>query len=145
MFTDSEAREDLNEIKSYIESLEVKYGNEISCIVAAGVNANSKFTTEDDPDICVAMTYINGESPNIHKLCHCMLRSAKFVDEVIDAMKCVIVHQAKEDGKPSFLVEAIKASLDSLKSLLIKGTEEYAEYKASKDVEDYLKNEGFSN
>lgn len=138
MFAESEIREDMDKLRSHIDALITKYGDEFSCVMSAVV-------AMDDAWAGSCLTY--GEDYLIHQACHGLLENPKFIDEFFDAVKCVMM-KASED-KPEFLKMAMKESMDSLKRLLITQTKSFKDHKAEKDADEavkaLLKQAGFDN
>lgn len=149
MHTQEEIREDMDRLHAFIDSLRVKYGPEFACAVAAGAGINTEITSEDDPDTFAGGAYMLGEPAMFHQACHCLLKSCKFIEGMIDAMECVIIHEHRESGKPEFLDTIMVTSLESLKKILIMSTEEFKQEKENQEIDDsidqLLKNSGFKS
>lgn len=138
MHTQEEIREDMDKLHAFIDSLKVKYGPEFACALAAGTGINTEITNEDDPDAFAGGAYMVGEPAMFHQACHCLLKSCKFIDGIIDAMECVIMQEHKESGKPKFLDVMMVTSLESLKKLLIMSTDEFKEEKEKRELNEAL-------
>lgn len=149
MHTQKEIREDIDKLYAFIDSLKVKYGPEFACTVAVGAGINTEVTSEDDSDAFAGGAYMVGEPAMFHQACHCLLKSCKFIDGMIDAMECVIVHEHRESGKPKFLDMMMVTSLESLKKILIMSTEEFKQEEENQEIDDtidqLLKNSGFKS
>ena len=147
MHTQKEIREDMDKLYAFVDSLRVKYGPEFACAIAGGTGVNTKITSEDDPDAFAGGAFMVGEPAMFHQACHCLLKSCKFIDGIIDAMECVIMHEHRESGKPEFLDNIMVASLESLKKLLVMSTDEFKENNQEIDnaIDQLLKSSGFEN
>jgi hypothetical protein len=74
-------------------------------------------------------------------LCHALLKAPRFVDEMMDAIKCVIKHNAPQ--KDDFGAILMEHSMDALKKLLVlvalkEEKERNAEKDVDKIVDDFL-------
>jgi hypothetical protein len=149
MHTEEEIREDMDKLHALIDSLKVKYGPEFACVLAAGAGINTEITNEDDPDAFAGGAYMVGDPAMFHQACHCLLKSCKFIDGIIDAMECVIMHEHRKSGKPEFLDMMMVTSLESLKKILIMSTDEFKERLDAKNIEEAVENllrdAGFKN
>lgn len=135
MHTQEEIREDMDKLHAFIDSLRVKYGPEFACTIAAGTGINTEITSEDDPDAFAGGAYMVGDPAMFHQACHCLLKSCKFIDGIIDAMECVITHEHRKSGKPEFLDMMMVTSLESLKKILIMSTDEFKEEKEKQEID----------
>ena len=140
MHTQQEIKEDMDKLHSFVESLQVKYGPEFSCAIAAGVGVQTEITSEDDPDAFAGGAFIVGSDAMFHQVCHGLLRSFKFIDGIIDAMECVILHEHAQQDKPEFLTRMMTVSLESLKKVLIMSTDEFKERFEAKNIEEAVNN-----
>lgn len=149
MHTQEEIREDMDRLHDFIDSLKVKYGPEFACVVTAGTGINTKVTNEDDPDAFAGGAYMVGEPAMFHQACHCLLKSCKFINGIIDAMECVIMHEHRESGKPKFLDMMMVTSLESLKKILIMNTDEFKEEEEKQEIDEavdqLLRDSGLKN
>jgi hypothetical protein len=149
MHSELEIREDMDKLHAFIDSLKAKYGPEFACAVALGTGINTKITSEDDPDAFAGGAYIVGESAMFHQACHCLLKSCKFIDGIIDAMECTIMQEHRKSGKPKFLDMMMTTSLESLKKILIMSTDEAKEEKEKQEIDEavdqLLRDSGFKN
>lgn len=145
MHTKEEVKEDLSKIKDLIDQMEVKYGPEFSCAFSAGVGVHTKPTSDDEPDAFAGATCIIGNEHMFHQICHCLLQSAKFVDGIMDAVTCVIIKHHREEGAPEELDKLITLSVNSMKKLVIKCTDEYKDIEARKLVDSFLSEMGMKN
>ena len=149
MHTQEEIREDMDKLHAFIDSLRVKYGPEFACAMAAGTGINTEITSEDDPDAFAGGAYMVGDQAMFHQACHCLLKSCKFIDGMIDAIECVILHEHRESGKPEFLDKIMVTSLESLKKILIMSTDEFREeaekQEIDKAVDQLLRDSGLKN
>lgn len=149
MHTQEEIREDMDRLHAFIDSLRVKYGPEFACAIAAGTGINTEITSKDDPDAFAGGAYMVGDQAMFHQACHCLLKSCKFIDGIIDAMECVIMQEHKESGKPKFLDMMMVNSLESLKKILIMSTNEFKEEKEKQEldeaVDQLLRDSGLKN
>lgn len=149
MHTQKEIREDMDKLHAFIDSLRVKYGPEFACALAAGTGINTEVTSEDDPDAFAGGAYMVGDQAMFHQACHCLLKSCKFIDGMIDAIECVILQEHRESGKPEFLDKIMVTSLESLKKILIMSTDEFREEKERQEIDEavdqLLRNSGLKN
>ena len=136
MHTQEEIREDMDKLHAFIDSLKVKYGPEFACAISAGVGIHTKITSEDDPDAFAGGAYMVGDPAMFHQACHCLLKSCKFIDGMIDAMECLIMHEHRKSDKPKFLDMMMVTSLESLKKILIMSTDEFKEERDNQEIED---------
>lgn len=140
MHTHQEIKEDMDKLHAFVEALQVKYGPEFSCAIAAGAGVHTEITSEDDPDAYAGGAYMVGSDAMFHQACHYLLKSCKFIDGIIDAMECVILHEHKAQGKPEFLDKMMTLSLESLKKILIMSTDEFKEHLDAKNIEEAVEN-----
>lgn len=149
MHTQEEIREDMDRLHAFMDSLKVKYGPEFACVVAAGTGINTEITSEDDPDAFAGGAYMVGEPAMFHQACHCLLKSCKFIDGIIDAMECVILHEHRKNDKPKFLDTMLVTSLESLKKILVMSTDEFKQEEENQKINDaidqLLRDSGFKN
>lgn len=138
MHTEEEIREDMDKLHAFIDSLKVKYGPEFACAISVGAGINTEITEEDDPDTFAGGAYIVGESAMFHQACHCLLKSCKFIDGMIDAMECVILREHRKSDKPKFLDTMMVTSLESLKKILIMSTDEFKKEQENQEIEDVV-------
>lgn len=138
MHSESEIKEDMDKLRAHIDALADKYGDEFSCILAAGVSMEK---------VWAGSSLTCGEPYLVHQACHGLLENPKFIDEFFDAVKCVILKHGQD--RPEFLKEIIKESIESMKRMLIMETEHYKKHMAEEDadeaVQDLLKQTGFTN
>lgn len=138
MHSELEVKEDMDKLRSHIEAIADKYGDDFSCVLSAGVDIGDAWAGS-----CLAW----GESHLLHQACHGLLENPKFIDEFFDAVKCVILK--RDQDRPELLKEMIKESIESMKRMLIKETDHYKKYVAEKEadeaVQDLLKKTGFAN
>lgn len=138
MHSELEIREDMEKLRAHIDVLVDKYGDDFSCILAAGVAMDKAWA---------GSSLTCGESYLVHQACHGLLENPRFIDEFFDAVKCVMLRTGED--KPEFLKMAMRESMDSLKRLLIAQTKSFKEHEAEKDadeaVQDLLKQAGFTN
>lgn len=147
MHTQEEIREDMDRLHAFIDSLRVKYGPEFSCAMAAGAGIHTEITSEDDPDAYAGGAYMVGSEEMFHQACHCLLKSCKFIDGIIDAMECVILHERRGSDKPEFLDKMMVKSFESLKKLLIMSTDEFKQenQEINDSINQLLRDSGFKN
>lgn len=147
MHTKEEIREDMDRLHVFIDSLKVKYGPEFACTFAAGVGIHTDITSEDDPDAFAGGAYMVGEPAMFHQACHCLLKSCKFIDGIINAMECIILHEHREKGKPKFLDMMTVTSLESLKKILVMSTDEFKQedQEIEDSVDQLLRDTGLEN
>lgn len=145
MNTQKEVRDDLEKFHDIIKEMEVKYGPEFSCAIAAGVGVHTEFTDEDDPDAYAGVCCVSGDPALLHQACHCLLKSARFIDEFMDTVKCVLMNEHK--GRDEVAKKLLDLSIDSMKKMLIMATDEFkkavAEAEAEEAVNKLLKGAGF--
>ena len=137
MHSELEIKEDMDKLRAHIEALADKYGDEFSCILSAGA-------TMEDTWVGSCLTY--GESYLVHQACHGLLKNPRFIDEIFDAVKCVIL---KSEDRPEFLKKVIAESIESMKRMLIMETDHYKRHMAEKEADEAVKNllkqTGFTN
>lgn len=143
MFTEKEVREDQKRVMDLISALELKYGEAFSITLAMGVNLNPEDEREGQ---WAGLARCAGDGYLIHQCCHALLdNSVRFVDEVIDTMKCILKHVNKNE--PINLSEMREVCLELVKRDIIKNTSEFKEFKAKKGaqeiVDNFLKDIGF--
>jgi len=147
MHTQEEIREDIDKVRSLIDVLKLKYGEEFSCVFAAGVGVNSEITSE--PDVYSGGACMVGNSMMFHQACHCLLHSVKFIDGIIDAIKCTLEEEHRRTNKPEILGIMMITAMDSLKKLLVMSTDEFKEEVQNKEINDavqhLLRDAGFEN
>lgn len=136
MHTKEEISEDVDKLHDFIDSLKAKYGPEFACALSVGTGINTEITEEDDPDAFAGGAYIVGEKAMLHQACHCLLKSCKFIDGIIDAMECVILREHRKSNKPEFLDMMMVTSLESLKKILVMSTDEYKKEQENKEIDD---------
>lgn len=138
MHSESEIKEDMDKLRAHIDALSDKYGDDFSCVLAAGVSMGN---------VWAGSSITCGESPLVHQACHAFLENPKFIDEFFDAVKCVILKHGKD--RPEFLKNIIAESIESMKRMLIMETEHFKKHIAEKEVDeavqDLLKQAGFTN
>ena len=123
---------DLHSLIEHIDCFNEKHGGSI--VMAAAMDL-------DDNRAACPVFMKGGKPEELHMLCHALLKAPRFVDEMMDAIKCVIKHNApQEDGFGAILMEH---SMDALKKLLIlvalkEEKERNAEKDADKIVNDFL-------
>lgn len=143
MFTEEEIREDQKRVMDLISALELKYGESFSIVLAMGVDLNEG---SDDTHHWAGLARCAGDGYLIHQCCHALLdNSARFVDEVIDTMKCILKHINKNE--PEKLSEMREMCLELIKRDIIKNTSQFKEFKAKEGVKElvdgFLKDMGF--
>lgn len=123
---------DLHSLIEHIECFNEKHGGSI--VMAAAMNF--------DENRAACPVFMKGGRPEeLHMLCHALLKAPRFVDEMMDAIKCVIKHNnPNKDDLGSILMEH---SMDALKKLLIlvalrEEKERNAEKNADQIVKDFL-------
>lgn len=136
MHTEEEIKEDMDKLHAFIDSLKVKYGPEFACVLTAGAGIHTKITEEDDPDAFAGGAYMIGNPAMFHQACHCLLKSCKFIDGIIDAMECVLIHEHRKNGGAEFLDKMMVSSLESLKKILVMSTDEFKEERENQEIED---------
>jgi hypothetical protein len=145
MYTNDEIKADLDRLKDLAEALKAKYGPEFSCIIGAGMSVSSDIINE--PDSYLGAVYINGTSPMLQQNCNSFIKSSRFIDSIIDSMEYAILKSHKENNTPDFMDKLAIKSLEGLKTVLIKTTDEYKEFEKEVDVEgavrNLLENSGF--
>ena len=147
MNTQEEVREDLEKFHDLIKEMEAKYGPEFSCAISAGVGVHTEFTDEDDPDAYAGICCVSGDPAMLHQACHCLLRSVRFIDEFMDAVKCVLIHEHKDMGRGEVGEKLLVMSIESMKKMLVMSTDEFkkevAKAEAAEAVDELLKRTGF--
>jgi len=136
MYTEEEVRQDMDQLRSHVDVLRAKYGEDFSSIIAAGVKIDEYWA-----GTCM----IGGESTGFHQACHALLQCSKFIDEFFDACKCVL----HDNDKPEVVQKLLEMSIESLKKSLIIKTDEFqkakAEFDAEESVKKFLHDTGFAN
>lgn len=136
MYTEEEIKQDMGKLRDHVEALRLKYGENFSSVVAAGVENDEYF---------IGICMIGGNPGGMHQSCHAMLNCVNFINNFFDACKCVL----HDDEKPEMIQKLEEMNLESLKKLLIMRTDEFkkvkAEHEAEKAVQDLLKQAGFTN
>ena len=142
-----EVKEDLEKIHYLIKELEVKYGPEFSCAIAAGVGVHTEFTDEDDPDAYAGVCCVSGDPAMLHQACHCLLKSVRFIDEFMDAVKCVLINEHRSKGRDEVAQKLLELSIEAMKKMLVMSTDEFkeavAKVEAEEAVDELLKGAGF--
>lgn len=143
MYTEEEIRKDQKRVMDLISALELKYGKAFSIVLAMGVDLNEG---SDDTHQWAGLARCAGDGYLTHQCCHALLdNSVRFVDEVIDTMKCILRHMHKNE--PEKLAEMREMCLELIKKDIIKNTSEFKEFKAKEGVEElvdgFLKDMGF--
>lgn len=127
-----ELEKDLKSLVEHAECFNEKHGG---CIL---VSAATKI---DEERAACQVLLKGGEPVDLHMLCHGLLRSPRFADEIMDAIKCVIKHNnPHKDDFSSLLMEH---AMDALKKLLVlialkEEKERNAEKNADQIVKDFL-------
>jgi F0F1-type ATP synthase beta subunit len=116
-----------------IEKLRQKYGRLLSIIEVLCIDEQ----LEDDRTQSHVSVHLTGSNRDIHALCHVLLEhSAAFVEEIINAIACVLDHSQ------SNLPEKVKMSRDIclklIKRDLLKCNREYQKLKAEKEAQDLV-------
>lgn len=119
---ENEVREDLDRVRALIDALQLKYGDDFSCVWTGGCNIGGAWA---------GGTIVGGEPAMLHMACHGLLDAPKFVDGICDAIKCTLQHSAPKDT-PEFLIAAMSKSIDSLKKVLLTS---YVERMKEKDID----------
>lgn len=143
MFTEKEIREDQKKLMDLISALELKYGEAFSIVLATGVDLNPK---DEHGSQWAGLARCAGDGYLMHQCCHALLdNSVRFVDEVIDTMKCILKDLHKSE--PISLSEMREMCLEIIKKDIITNTSEFKEFKAKEGVEElvngFLKDMGF--
>ncbi len=143
MFTEKEIREDQKRVMDLISALELKYGEAFSLVMAMGVNLNPE---DENGGAWAGVARCAGDGYLTHQCCHALLdNSVRFVDEVIDAMKCILKNLHKDE--PDQLSEMREMCLEVIKRDIIRNTSQFKEFKAKEGVEElvngFLKDMGF--
>lgn len=143
MFTEEEIREDQKRVMDLISALELKYGEAFSIVLAMGVDLNPD---DENGGQWAGTARCAGNGYLIHQCCHALLdNSVRFVDEVIDTMKCILkdIHE----DEPDQLSEMREMCLELIKRDIIRNTSQFKEFKAKEGVEElvngFLKDMGF--
>ena len=146
MYTNDEIKADLDRLKDLAEALKAKYGPEFSCIIGAGMSVSTDIKN-DEPDAYLGAVYVNGTNQMLQQTCNSFIKSSRFIDSIIDSMEYAILKSHKENNAPDFMDKLAVRSLEGLKTILIKTTDEYKELEKELDVEgavrDLLKDSGF--
>ena len=136
MHTEEEVRQDMDTLRSHVDALRLKYGEDFSSVVVTGVAIDEYWA-----GACM----ISGEPSGLHQACHAMLKCPRLIDEFFDACKCVL----HDDDEPEILQKLKDMNLESLKKMLIIKTDEFkkarAEHEAEESVQKFLHDIGFSN
>lgn len=143
MFKEEEIREDQKKVMDLISALELKYGETFSIVLAMGVDLNPE---DEHGGQWAGLARCAGNGYLIHQCCHALLdNSVRFVDEVIDTMKCILGHMHKNE--PEKLVEMREMCLELIKKDIIKNTSEFKEFREKEGVKElvdgFLKDMGF--
>lgn len=145
MYTNDEIKADLDRLKDLAEALKAKYGPEFSCIIGAGMSVSSDPMSE--PDSYLGAVYVNGTNQMLQQTCNTFIKSSKFIDSIVDSMEYAILKNHKENNTPDFMDKLAIKSLEGLKTILIRTTDEYKELEKELDVEGavrgLLKDSGF--
>lgn len=145
MYTNDEIKADLDRLKDLAEALKAKYGPEFSCIIGAGMSVSSDLISE--PDSYLGAVYVNGTNQMLQQTCNTFIKSSKFIDSIVDSMEYAIIKNHKENNTPDFMDKLAIKSLEGLKTILIRTTDEYKELEKELDVEGavrgLLKDSGF--
>lgn len=145
MYTNDEIKADLDRLKDLAEALKAKYGPEFSCIIGAGMSVSSDPIGE--PDSYLGAVYVNGTNQMLQQTCNTFIKSSKFIDSIVDSMEYAILKNHKENNTPDFMDKLAIKSLEGLKTILIRTTDEYKELEKELNVEeavrDLLKDSGF--
>jgi hypothetical protein len=143
MYTEEEIRKDQKRVMDLISALELKYGNSFSVVIAMGMDLNDE---DDNEHQWAGLARCGGNGYLIHQCCHALLdNSARFVDEIIDTMKCILMHI--HENEPEKLVEVREMCLELIKKDIIRNTSQFKEFKEKEGVEElvngFLKDMGF--
>jgi len=126
----NELEQDLKKLVNHVDCFQEKYN---CCMLSA-------MTVSIDEKRAACQVYLKGgEAQDLHMLCHGLLKSPRFVDEMFDAIKCVInkANPEKEDTFKNFLIDS---SLESIKKLvLLIAVKEAKEREAESDAENTVK------
>lgn len=143
MFTEKEIREDQKKVMDLISTLEMKYGKTFSIVLAMGVDLNPE---DEHGGQWAGLARCAGNGYLLHQCCHALLdNSVRFVDEVIDTIKCILMHI--HENEPEKLTEVREMCLELIKKDIIRNTSEFKEFKEKEGVEElvngFLKDMGF--
>ncbi len=138
MYTNDEIKADLDRLKDLAEALKAKYGPEFSCIIGAGVGISSDIISE--PDTYLGSVYIDGTDLMLQQTCNSFIKSPKLIDSIIDSMEYAILKSHKENNVPDIMDKLAIKSLEGLKTILLRTTDEYKELEKELDVEGAVKN-----
>lgn len=128
----NEFQQDLKKLIDHVKCFQEKH----DCCV---LNAVAKDLDEEKAACGVMLK--GGEPVELHMLCHALLRSPRFVDEMMDAIKCIVHHLDPHKEKDSFRNFLMDASLESLKKLLLLAAVKLQEAeKDEKDADEAVKN-----
>ena len=126
---ENEIREDLDKVRSMIDALRTKYDDEeFGCVFTAG---------RDLGEAWAGSVLVCGDSHSMHQVCHGLLEVPKFIDEMCDAMKCVLLQNSTS---PEIIGVLAAKSVDSLKRLLIMRTKAYKKHMEEKEVDEAVDN-----
>ena len=146
MYSNDEIKADLDRLRDLAEALKAKYGPEFSCIIGAGMSVSSDLISE--PDSYLGAVYVSGTDQMLQQTCNTFIKSPRFIDSIIDSMEYAILKSHKESGAPDVMDKLAIKSLEGLKTLLIRTTDEYkraeAEFDAEEVVKNLLKENGFA-
>ena len=146
MYTNDEIKADLGRLKDLADALKAKYGPEFSCIIGAGMSVSTDIKN-DEPDAYLGSVYIDGTDQMLQQTCNSFIKSPKLIDSIIDSMECAILKSHEENNVPDIMDRLAIKSLEGLKTILIRTTDEYKELEKELDVEgavrDLLKDSGF--
>lgn len=129
MHNEEEVREDFKRLLEHVHSLELKYDEDFSCVLALGVDL-------DEGQVAGAMS-IMGEDKILHQIMHMLLeRSARFVDELFDTIGCVLLRSHKDE--PDFIKKMVVASVESMKRQVLEQNKQFLKAKMEVDAEEVV-------
>jgi hypothetical protein len=123
----NELEQDLKKLVDHVDCFQEKHN---CCMLSA-------MTVSIDEKRAACQVYLKGgDTQDLHMLCHGLLKSPRFVDEMFDAIKCVINKSNPEKGD-TFKNFLIDSTLETIKKLVLLIA--VKEREAESDAEDTVK------
>ena len=110
-----ELKEDIESVKSLLDKLKVKYGDDFGCIIAIGGDiGGSKYLGTDA---------LIGTHSMLHAACHALLMNSQFVEELFDTFECIIEHSS--NGIPEDIKKGVLRAVNNMRFAFLSKTSDY--------------------